>query len=68
MDNYPPSGLGSGPQPPPAPGAIACLAAIPPAKSVNNKKATATIFEFIFFMFFESPFNNSKEDFGVAYF
>lgn len=64
---YPPLGFGSG-HTPPLPGAIACLAANPPANSVNNTNATATIFEFIFFMFFESPFNNSKEDFGVAYF
>ena len=63
---YPPLEFGSGPKPP-LPPAIACLAAKPPAKSVNRTNATATIRELTFFMFFESPFNNSKEDFGVAY-
>ena len=46
MDNYPPSGFGSGYQPP-LPGATACLAAKPPANSVNSTNAAAMIRELI---------------------
>ena len=55
MDNYPPSGFGSAPQPP-VPGAIACLAAKPPARRVNRNNAIDTNFMLIFFIFKHQSF------------
>lgn len=58
---YPPLPFGFGLNPP---GAIACLAASPPAKSVNRNNAIDTNFMFIFFMFISLLITNyMKKDY-----